>query len=697
MRTTFSSERALLNSRLYKRTSLGGGLFVRKESAAYRYITNDSMSLYFVMDGGNGDYSVYASNHGMIDREHRYCAIREDGGLSADALPLILASNAESNTRLTSQAVNTLGKITSAQQKIPYITTGTIKTTPTEKNTVLLVIGTPDEVYHINGHVEVKTLVVLGCNLIVHGDINVTDHIYAYCRSITAHHVTGGVDAIYANALHWIYTPGWNSVCSNPNGGCKEVLHNLSDELFSAMHDRNWITAYQKEKFLAQRLAISQAATNNALLFNRSLQKAIDANEALDNGSHVAATAPASTATLSMNAAPNAHTSSASNVNLTKAPNPAGNTNNATNNTTNAALTNDTNDNAFAQIDSPASNRTLAGTEPVEQKLVEIDTTVPVNNFIDSGLLEIDRSIPANDPATNEILANSITPAAEATLAPASAIPPASGTSSIHGVATTIAADSSQPTSSLTLDHDAAASPMATTSATTTTATSATAPTSMTTNTTATVPTTQAMPMTAMPTTTMGTPSPSLAAAQPIKVTNVATNTPEIQQKVVTETDVYKLLANPNTPLSILETIVDTLDGTFSRTPHDDNDYRKLAKAFILKLLRKSKQELLDAISLVLTLAQYEEQIAHQTKEVSDKAAAADRATADRATAAKAVAEKAAADKATADKAAAKAKAEANVAKEPATAPVVTKTETTATTTAAAPKTAPASETNTPA
>lgn len=568
MRTTFSSERALLNSRLYKRTSLGGGLFVRKESAAYRYITNDSMSLYFVMDNGNGDYSVYASNHGMIDREHRYCAIREDGGLSADALPLILASNAESNTRLTSKTVNTLGKVTSAQQKIPYIITGTIKTTATGKNTVLLVIGTPEEIYQINGHVEVKTLVVLGCNLIVHGDINVTDHIYAYCRSISAHHVTGGVDAIYANSLHWTYTPSWNSVCSDPNGGCKDILHNLSDELFLAMYDRNWITEYQKEKFLAQRFAISQAATNNSLVLNRSLQKVLDNNEIIGNGSHVASATPNSTTTLAINATPTTNTNA--------------------------------NTNEITPINPSTGKRSFAEQEPIKQKLVEIDTAVAVNNFVDSDLLEIDRSL-----ANNELLANNITAAADVTPTLASATPHTIENTTNHGTTTTVAFKNSQTTSSLTLDHTAAASLI-----------HATTEASLTTDSTAT--TARDVQMAAMPNIMGEIAKPNLNATQPIKLMNAANNTPYIQQKVITETDVYKLLANPNTPLNVLETIVNTLDGSFPYTPQNDNDYRKLAKAFILKMLRTSKQELLDAISLVLTLAQYEEQIAHQTKALSD-------------------------------------------------------------------------------
>lgn len=580
MRTSFSSERALLNSRLYKRASLGGGLFVRENSAAYLYITNDSLSLYFLINEGNGDYSVYASNHGMIDNDHQYCAIREDGGLSADALPLILTRNAESNTRLTSKVVNTLGKVSSAKQDIPYIINGNITTAPYGENTILLVMGTPDEVYHINGHVEVKSLVILGCNLIVHGDINATDHIYAYCRSISAHHVTGGVDAIYANSLHWTYTPGWNSVCSNHNGGCKEVLHNLTEEMFSAMADRGWITEYQKEKLFAQRFAIAQSATNNKLTaqYNHALQRAIDANEALATSAPTTTTIPASATTASTPAPALASTTTL----------PVDATDNTTNTPSLYTDTPTTTNNDLIALDSPDSNLLSSAQEPIEQKLVEIDTTVPISS-INNGFLALDDGLSLNDEASNENLANSITPVISAPSTPTTTAPV---TTSTPREDTVIAADASNdPTSTLTLDQTIATSPIAPSAITTAPVTEAT------TNETAVV-------------------APTLATAPVATPTVAAPQTaPEIPTKIVTETDVYKLLADPNTPLTILETIVDTLDGTFLRQPQNDNDYRKLAKAFILKLLRKSKQELLEVISSVLTLAQYEEQLTHPTSD----------------------------------------------------------------------------------
>lgn len=69
----------------------------------------------------------------------------------------------------------------------------------TRDNEVLLVMGTPDELYIINGDVKVKTLFVFGCNLIINGDVTATDHIYAYCRSLKVNTVAGGMDVIYAS------------------------------------------------------------------------------------------------------------------------------------------------------------------------------------------------------------------------------------------------------------------------------------------------------------------------------------------------------------------------------------------------------------------------------------------------------------------------------------------------------------------
>ena len=210
-------------------------LLINHDSAIYRKIVNDSLPFYFInqyrytnVTDGATSYSSY-----MNDIFNRYTNVTDgatssssysiwlsaktmrstlsgckyqlspcfahaidlryakDGRLLPGAILPVLQYHANCNERLYPGRVLTIDQ--------DYA--GDIECHD-DQNEVVLIIGTPEDVIHVHGSITTKTLVVLGCTLIVDGDICASDHIYAYGLGLKANSVTGNEDAICLSLLH---------------------------------------------------------------------------------------------------------------------------------------------------------------------------------------------------------------------------------------------------------------------------------------------------------------------------------------------------------------------------------------------------------------------------------------------------------------------------------------------------------------
>ena len=126
-----------------------------------------------------------------------------------------------------------------------------------DQNEVVLVVGTTEDVIHVHGNITTKSLVVLGCSLIVDGDIYASDHIYAYGLGIKANSITGNEDAICLSLLQTAqpYNVGPHSTLAiDPatNPILKLKLKDASYTPFECMEAAGWISTELKERYLQE-------------------------------------------------------------------------------------------------------------------------------------------------------------------------------------------------------------------------------------------------------------------------------------------------------------------------------------------------------------------------------------------------------------------------------------------------------------
>ena len=126
-----------------------------------------------------------------------------------------------------------------------------------DQNEVVLVVGTTEDVIHVHGNITTKSLVVLGCSLIVDGDIYASDHIYAYGLGIKANSITGNEDAICLSLLQTAqpYNVGPHSTLAiDPatNPILKLKLKDASYTPFECMEAAGWISTELKERYRKQ-------------------------------------------------------------------------------------------------------------------------------------------------------------------------------------------------------------------------------------------------------------------------------------------------------------------------------------------------------------------------------------------------------------------------------------------------------------
>ncbi len=117
-----------------------------------------------------------------------------------------------------------------------------------DQNEVVLVVGTTEDVIHVHGSITTKTLVVLGCTLIVDGDICASDHIYAYGLGLKANSVTGNEDAICLSLLHTAqpYAEGLHSTLAiDPDTNPKL---DKPIQLFESLEAAGWISTELKAR-----------------------------------------------------------------------------------------------------------------------------------------------------------------------------------------------------------------------------------------------------------------------------------------------------------------------------------------------------------------------------------------------------------------------------------------------------------------
>ena len=242
-------------------------LSIDRNSDLYRTIVNDSLPFYFVnqyQDAtirsdrdeqkllfvfgrtefyGSYIYSSDAARYRLTTSfahaiDPRYA---KDGKLLPGAILPVLQYHANCNTRLYP------GRVLTIEQDF----VGDV-VCHDDRNEVVLVIGTTEDVIHVHGNINTKTLDVLGCTLIVDGDIYASDHIYAYGLGLKANSVTGNEDAICLSLLHTAqpYAEGLHSTLAiDPDTNPKL---NQPFRLFECLETAGWISTELKERCLRE-------------------------------------------------------------------------------------------------------------------------------------------------------------------------------------------------------------------------------------------------------------------------------------------------------------------------------------------------------------------------------------------------------------------------------------------------------------
>ena len=242
-------------------------LSIDRNSDLYRTIVNDSLPFYFVNQYQDatirsdrdeqkllfvfgrtefyGSY-IYSSDAARYRLTTSFAhaidpRFAKEGKLLPGAILPVLQYHANCNTRLYP------GRVLTIEQDF----VGDV-VCHDDRNEVVLVIGTTEDVIHVHGNINTKTLVVLGCTLIVDGDIYASDHIYAYGLGIKANSITGHEDAICLSVLHTSqpYAEGPHSTLAiDPDSNPKL---NKPFRLFECLETAGWISTELKERCLRE-------------------------------------------------------------------------------------------------------------------------------------------------------------------------------------------------------------------------------------------------------------------------------------------------------------------------------------------------------------------------------------------------------------------------------------------------------------
>lgn len=123
-----------------------------------------------------------------------------------------------------------------------------------DQNEVVLVIGTTEDVIHIHGNITTKSLVVLGCTLIVDGDIHASDHIYAYGLGLKANSITGKDDAICFSLFDTAqpYAVGPHSTLATDPDTNPRIGHGYVQQTFECLEAAGWISTELRERCLQE-------------------------------------------------------------------------------------------------------------------------------------------------------------------------------------------------------------------------------------------------------------------------------------------------------------------------------------------------------------------------------------------------------------------------------------------------------------
>lgn len=212
-------------------------------------------TLCHVFDGIQDSTQICLAVESYVENDPHDWVFRREGGICANTIPALLSWHARNNDLL--QPAHGLIKVIAHEAEGVTVINHSITTSSNNHNAILLVMGTASDIIVVEGDIRVKTLVVLGCNLLVMGDIVAQDHIYAYARTLAAKSIQGGVDAIYAHDIQrdtYCDYPASLSVCktvaidgdinldqqSNAYEDYTE-LHNV-DNMLQLMHQCGWLT-----------------------------------------------------------------------------------------------------------------------------------------------------------------------------------------------------------------------------------------------------------------------------------------------------------------------------------------------------------------------------------------------------------------------------------------------------------------------
>lgn len=245
-------------------------LSIDRNSDLYRKIVNDSLPFYFINQYEDTllresyfsyenklmflfgvsiddyyDYDCDCFNYRLTSCfahaiDHRYA---KNGKLLPGAILPVLHYHANCNNRLYPGRVLT----------VDHDYDGDIECYG-DQNEVVLVIGTTEDVIHVHGNITTKSLVVLGCTLIVDGDIHASDHIYAYGLGLKANSITGKDDAICFSLFDTAqpYDVGPHSTLATDPDTNPRIGHGYVRQTFECLKAAGWISTELRERCLQE-------------------------------------------------------------------------------------------------------------------------------------------------------------------------------------------------------------------------------------------------------------------------------------------------------------------------------------------------------------------------------------------------------------------------------------------------------------
>lgn len=181
-----------------KDTSVGSVVMLRTDDELFRKLIDDPFALY-TDERDIPSPSRFHVRGAVKVRVH--AVVDENGAILPQSINNVLDHVEAYRPDMYKGKVAVLAATSSGELKIDH----SITETPRHQE-ALVVVGGPETTVRICGDVSVRTLVVLGCNLIVEGNITATDHIYAYAHSISANKAVGGLDVIYVSEAKWNYS-----------------------------------------------------------------------------------------------------------------------------------------------------------------------------------------------------------------------------------------------------------------------------------------------------------------------------------------------------------------------------------------------------------------------------------------------------------------------------------------------------------